>query len=189
MTETRLHDVRRNTALLPGQLNGQGGAVMIVSLILLLILTMGVLSANRDVVVQEKATAAVREANVVFQVAESALIEAEASIDGLALAAFVDDGSGGLYALGQGPGNYLAENTWLDSVSIAASQVEQGYSARYFIEHLGQMTVAPDGLSLEVKNNYKQQQALPTAEVFRVVVRAEGEGGTPVRLVSAYYSH
>lgn len=167
----------------------QSGAVLIVSLILLLVLTMGVLSANRDVVVQEKATAAVRESNVVFQIAESALIEAESTIDGLALASFDAAGTKGLYDEGKGPSNYLADDVWKDDVSIKATNLKDGYSARYFIEYMGQMAIEPDDINLEVKNNYNQQDALPIVDVFRVVVRAEGDNGTPVRLVSGFFSN
>jgi len=177
-----------------GQSAQQKGAVLIISLILLLVLTMVVLSANREVVVQEKATAAIRESNVVFQVAESALMEAESYIDknlktdgGLAI--FDDAGTGGFYAEGKGPSNYLLADTWQDDITKEAEKVViDGYSARYFIEDLGEMTVTGQDISLGLNNNYNQTTVPPTAHVFRVVVRAEGRDGVPVRMVSGYYS-
>lgn len=172
----------------------QSGAVLIVSLILLLVLTMAVLSANRGVVVQERATAAVRESNVVFQVAESALVEAESIIDGLDLSAFNAKGNQGLYSEGNGPANYLSDDVWKKGVTMAAQDVSKlaqnsGYNARYFIEHLGLMSLAGREISLEVKNNYNQKGVTPTANVYRIVVRAQGRDGAPVRLVSGYYSN
>lgn len=174
----------------------QQGAVLIVSLILLLVLTMVVLSANRGVVIQERATAAVRESNEVFQAAESALLEAEAHIDTVigssGIAAFSDTGANGLYAQGKGPADYLAKATWGKNNSVDAdtvtNKVNRGYSARFFIEHLGEMAVDGQNSSLDLNNNYNQASVPPTANVFRIVVRAQGEQGTPVRMLSGYYS-
>ncbi|BFM08986.1 hypothetical protein GCM10025791_06620 [Halioxenophilus aromaticivorans] len=174
-------------------MDSQRGAVLIVSLILLLVLTMVVLSANRGVVIQERATNAVRESNVVFQVAESALLEAEAHINSVmaaaGVAAFNDNGTNGLYAEGKGPSDYLAKTTWAKNNTKAAAQLSTaGYSASYFIEHLGEMAMPGQNIGVDLNNNYKQADEIPMANVFRVVVRAQGSQGTPVRMLSGYYS-
>ncbi len=188
-----------SSAVQPQLLGGyqrQQGAVLIVSLILLLVLTMVVLSANRGVVIQERATAAVRESNEVFQAAESALLEAEAHIDTVigtaGLTAFNDTGARGLYAQGNGPSDYLAKATWGNANSVNAAtvtdKVNKGYSARFFIEHLGVMAVPGTQQSLELNSSYKQAEVVPMANVFRIVVRAQGAQGAPVRMLSGYYS-
>ncbi|WP_317933002.1 PilX N-terminal domain-containing pilus assembly protein [Halioxenophilus sp. WMMB6] len=176
---------------------GEAGAVLIVSLILLLVLTMVVLSANREVVVQERMTSAIRESNLVFQAAESALVEAEDFINSGAgsLSMFSDSGTysegvsmAGLYSEGHGPTNYLdLVNTWAAAKTQVANVVSQGFSAKYFIEDLGEVVVKGQDISVGLSNNYSQPTVPPTARLFRIVVRAESGSGV-VRLVSGYYS-
>lgn len=186
---------QRCSALVGASYRQQSGAVLAISLILLLVLTMVVLSANRGVVLQEKMTAAIRESNIVFQTAESALVDAESYIDQLAdVSLFNTDGTGGqdngsgLYAEGYGPANYLADTTWAEEKTIAAETGNDNFTARYFIQDLGEMPLEGQDADLSVNNNYNQTVVPPMARVFRVVVKAEGRGGAPVRLVSGYYS-
>lgn len=182
----------QSTTMKPAR--NQRGAVLIVSLIILLVLTVVVLSANRGVVMQERMTSAIRQSNLVFQVAESGLIHAEQEIDALAdLSGFTNfsaTGANGYYLEGNGPPNYLDKDAlWnVDGKTLSAANIEDGYTAKYFIESLGEVEVEGQNLDLTLNNNYSQTPVNPTAYIFRIVVRAEGTGGTPVRLVAGYYS-
>lgn len=174
----------------------QGGAVLVVSLIVLLVLTVVVLSANRDVVIQERSTAAIQDSNLVFQAAETALVDAEEFIDELRATEnfFDDDGftdvatNPFLYNRGTAPRNYLDESIWTDAMTRSANSVDGNFGARYFIEDLGQVPLEDRELSLRLETSYGQFDVPPTARLFRIVVRAVGTKGFPVRYVTGFYS-
>jgi len=169
----------------------QSGAVLIVSLIILLVLTVVVMTANRGVVMQERMTAAVRETNLVFQAAESALIEAEAAVESYTvanLADFVADGTGGKYSEGDGPADFSDATVWDSGKTIAAEVINEGYSASYFIESMGQVELVNEVKDISLQNDYSLPEASPMADVFKVVVRAVGPNGTTEQIIAGYYS-
>ena len=79
----------------------QRGAVLVVSLIILLMLTVIGLSAVRDTAVQERMAGNTRDINSAFQAAELSLRHAENYLTGATVGPFT--GSGGLYKV-CGPG-------------------------------------------------------------------------------------
>ena len=173
---------------------GQRGAVLIVSLIILLVLTVVVLSANQDVVIQERSTAAIRESNLVFQAAETALRDAEEHIEGLGSDLFNDSGfispedHDGLYNRGGAPVDYLNNSSWAGTSTIVAPSVSGNYSARFFIEDIEAVPLDDVDLDLGLNTSTNQVEFTPTARVFRIVVRAQGRDGVPRRFLSGYYS-
>lgn len=170
----------------------QNGAVLIVSLIILLVLTVVVLSANRGVVIQERMTSAIRESTMVFQAAESGLVHAEQQILLINTKADLDSkiGTIGFYDEGAGPANYLDKaGLWqAQGTTLNAPAVGSGYTAQYFIENLGQIqTDAAQNVTLATEVTANSPPEV-TGYAFRIVVRAQGVDGTPVRLVSGYFT-
>ncbi|WP_317932998.1 PilX N-terminal domain-containing pilus assembly protein [Halioxenophilus sp. WMMB6] len=167
----------------------QSGAVLIISLVVLLVLTVIVMSANRGVVVQERMTSAIRETNLAFQTAETALVEAEAFLDTISdLSDFSDTGANGLYTEGNGPADYTAVAAWTDSLTREANGMMDGYSAQYYIENLGEFTLAGLAKDISLSNDYNQPDVKPVAEVFRIVVRSVGPNGLTQQIIAGYYS-
>lgn len=179
------------TQLGSNAVKNQSGAVLVVSLVVLLLLTIIVMSANRGVVLQERMTSALRETNLVFQSAETALVEAETFIETLSvasLASFANDGTNGLYAENYGPADYTASAVWQSGKYRAGSDVMNGYSSQYFIESLGEYTLAEVATDISLNNDYNQPDVEPIANVFRIVVRAVGPNGVTERIIAGYYS-
>jgi type IV pilus assembly protein PilX len=175
------------------RLQQQNGAVLVVSLIILLVLTVVVLSANRGVVIQERMTSAIRESTMVFQAAESGLVHAEQQILLINTKADLDGkiGTAGFYDEGAGPVNYLDKaGLWeAQGTTLDAPNVGSGYTAKYFIENLGQIkTEATDNVTLAGEGLAANSPPEVTGYAFRIVVRAQGADGTPVRLVSGYFT-
>ncbi|BFM08990.1 pilus assembly PilX family protein [Halioxenophilus aromaticivorans] len=173
--------------------SSQSGAVLAVSLVILLVLTVVVMSANSNVIMQERMTSAIRETNLVFQVAESALVEAENFIDTLDAAGFANFnsmGTGGLYSEGDGPGDYLADSTWdtAGNKLRAAESIVDNYQAWYFIESMGQVSMIGGMQDVSMQNDYSFPHDSPMADVFRVVVRAVGPNGVTEQIIAGYYS-
>ena len=88
-----------NHSLLNRALVHQSGAVLIISLIMLLLLTIIGTTAMQSTSLEEKMAGNIRDKSLAFQAAESALKAAEASLNTPPLAAtFMNDGStGGFY--------------------------------------------------------------------------------------------
>lgn len=171
----------------------QSGAVLIVSLVVLLVLTIVVLSANRNVLLQERMTAAIRDSDIAFQAAESGLVEAEEFINDVlpglgGVGIFSATGDNGLYAINAGPSDYTDPAVWADGVTRQAVATANGYDVRYFVESLGAFAIGGLGESIALNNDYSQPEQDTVADVFRVVVRAAGPNGTPVKVVASYFS-
>lgn len=171
----------------------QSGAVLAISLVILLVLTVVVMTSNRSVVLQEKMTNSIRESNLVFQVAESALVEAENLIDTFDsddLASFTATGTGGFYSEGDGPGDYLNQDLWKTSSGklIAAESTVENYQAWFFIESMGQINLVEEVKDVTLQNDYSLPHDTPMADVFRVVVRAVGPNQVAEQIIAGYYS-
>ncbi|GAA6167532.1 pilus assembly PilX family protein [Sessilibacter corallicola] len=167
----------------------QRGAVLIISLVVLTVLTIVVLSANRGVVIQERMTSAIRESNVAFQSAESGLVEAELFIETIpGIAIFSDVGANGLYTQNNGPADYSDPAVWDPGITRLAAETAPGYETRYFIENLGAFAIGGIAQDISLNNDYSQPEIDTVAEVFRVVVRTVGPNGQPVRIIAGYYS-
>jgi type IV pilus assembly protein PilX len=169
----------------------QTGAVLIVSLVVLLVLTIVVMSANRGVVDQERMTAAIKETNFILQVAETAMIDAEAFVVGLdsaTLAGFSDAGNNGLYSENNGPDDLTSSAVWANDKSVAVATVMPGYSARYIVESLGVINLLGEATNVSLENDYDQPDITPSANVFRIIVRATGPNDISGRIIAGYYS-
>ena len=82
----------RISAVLPSNLrNGQSGAVLVISLIILLIMTLLGVTAMGTTTLEEKMAGNMRDRNVALQSSESALINAETAIAGLSLAPSIEE--------------------------------------------------------------------------------------------------
>lgn len=182
----------------------QRGAVLAVSLILLLVVTLLVLSGGRDVLMQEKMVAAQREGHASFAAVEAGLLDAEAVISGTSVSAinWAADGTGGYYAQGQGPADVFALSSsgdWHSGKYITASN-NYGAAAgdtQYYFERMGAYTSGATGsnstgagdLSLgSYDKTVDGSGAGSSAQTLvKVVVRATGRSGNAERIVMAYY--
>ncbi len=81
----------------PSSARHQSGAVLIISLIMLLLLTLIGVTASQVTTLEEKMAGNMRDKNLAFQAAESALREAEESLKN-ALPPFDNAGTGGFYS-------------------------------------------------------------------------------------------
>jgi len=167
----------------------QQGAVLIVSLIILLVLTLIGVSGARGVLMNERMTAASRDAKVALEVAESVSRQGEAYIDTLANTDSFGT-TGWLRSAGNGPDDVFDADTWTDTNSTAKTVGMKGpgdsdMSGRMYIEMSGlasddsnpadvDMSAGDTGLYFE------------DIKVFKIVARGEGPGGTERIVVTLY---
>ena len=175
----------------------QNGAVLAVSLMILLVLTILTITSNRTVLMQNKMADASFESQVSLHVTESAVRDAEAYIDTLSTVANFDaDGSNGLYSQGNGPADVFLDTVWTGVTPGGAPKTitsstysTQGYgvSAEYFIEDLGQMAVEDENLAGVNMLGYGQTTGGGDVNAFRIVARATGKSGNAERILEVFY--
>ena len=166
--------------------NKQGGAALFTALIFLLILAILGISSMNDTIMQGKMAAAIQDGNVALQGAETAVREAERTIDGLASIGDFNPSSNGLYDQGSAPDPFLAA-TWASTDSLATGAVAgQGEEPRYFIELAGEIQEEDNELVLNL-DSYSHESGGGSIIGFRIVARATGGTTNSQRIIETYY--
>jgi len=168
----------------------QSGAILIISLIILLSLTLFVLSGSQSVIIQEKMTSAVRDVHISLEGAESGVMDAEQYIETLTDAdavdsAFTSSGAGGLYSQGSAPTDLFADATWSDSDAVATTTLSD-VEVLYFIEDLGYVSSSDDSSSVSI-TGYGEISDDSDVRVFKIVSRSMGNSENTERLIVGYY--
>ena len=173
-------------------IRGQRGATLIVALIILVVLTILGVSGSQSVLMQEKMTFAVQDAQVALQSAELAVSEAEAFIEAnvTTLSGFTANGQStpGLYSQGNGPANIFAATTWTSANSQQASTtVHTDVPApRFIIEDIGVSDEDSNVASVNVQG-YGQTTGQGDVNAFRIIAQGKGRSGGTERYVISYY--
>lgn len=169
-------------------LKKQSGAVLVVSLMILIILTVLVLSGTQSTLIQQKMTSAVRDAHISLEMSESGLKDAENMIEGLtSVAAFT--GSGGFYSENNGPDDVFSDAVWADNKTIAATTETAGAGkvSRYFVEYLGVLSLDEDLSTLNM-TGYGETTGGGNIHGFKIVSRSTGRDGNTARIIVGYYA-
>ncbi len=178
-----------------GRPRRQQGAVLAISLIILLIVTLLGVTAMQSTTLEEKMAGNARDRNTAFQAAESTLRIAEAWIPTKPVSDFND--SNGLYSefsttvpttdqLGTlttwTASGATRQLTGADAVPGVATQ------PRYFIQYIGEVS---DGgnTSLNIGPGYGGMSAGASSSLFRVTVRATGGSDNAVVVLRTLYGH
>lgn len=166
----------------------QSGAALLISLIMLLLLTILGVATLRTTTIEEKMAGNLRDKDLAFQAAESAIREAETVLKGMINASKFYGGSGGTgvvngyysaYDSGTGTPDMKAIITdsanWVDDTkSIAVTTNIPGVATqpRYMIQH-AQHVVPPGGIGF---GGYGANKAGSELDYFKIYAR--GTGGT-----------
>ena len=150
----------------------QQGAVLMVSLILLLVLTIIGVAAMQNTSLEEKMSGNVRDRNLAFQNAESAIREAEQFIEGIvSLGGF--NGTSGLYGETDATPSYYDTATWASSGTHVQSSTDYGAyeSPRYFIKQFTVVTGTEGALNL---SGYGDNKGSGDITIFNITARGTG---------------
>ncbi|MGQ7276011.1 pilus assembly PilX family protein [Marinobacter sp. V034] len=167
----------------------QRGAALLMSLVILLVLTLLAVSGMQGSIMQERMASAQRDGVLALEVAETAMGEVEAILDGMS--DLSDFGSTkGFYQTGDAPIPSDAV-TWTkdtngDNVSVADASAVNGIVPRYFIEYKGTVTLDAEGQLPRDMGQYGGSG--PTEfDYARIVVEARGPSGQSRRLIEGFY--
>jgi type IV pilus assembly protein PilX len=156
----------------------QGGAVLIVALVFLIVLTLLGVSAMRMTTLQEQMAGNLRDSNLAFQASESALREAESLLQQATLPAF--DGTDGFlpWQDDSGQAGYWDTFDWSGNSQEAAEVDGVAGTPRFVIEELPPAPL--EGGSLRFG-------ALPETGFYRVTARAVGGTTDAVSILQVTY--
>lgn len=168
----------------------QRGAVLVISMIILLVLTLIGVSAARTVLLEEKMTFASRDAKVALEVAEALVKAAEVEIDNMSTTG--DFGvSNHLHAEGEGPDNLLDSASW-DTSNAATKEVKMekpdgtALSGRYYIELAGIADKEDPADNITVAG-YGQTTGGGEIQVFRIVAQGRGLSDGTTRTIISHF--
>ncbi len=150
----------------------QRGVVLVVSLIMLLVVTLIAVSGMQGTVMEEKMAGNTRDRNLAFQVAESAVREAEIFIEGIvSLGGF--DGGSGLFSRTDSEPYYDATSTWsTTSQHVVAGDKYGAYQApQYFVKHLTTVVGTEGAMNM---SGYGDNKGTGDVTVFKITARGTG---------------
>lgn len=155
-----------------GPRNRQGGVVLIVSLIILLIVTMIAVSSMQGSVFEEKMAGNSGDRNLAFQTAESGVREAEIFIEGVvSLGNF--SGTGGLYGRTDAEPSFWYGTTWNDVTQHVVSTSNYGsYEApKYFVKHFTTVVGTEGAMNM---SGYGDNKGTGDVTIFKITARGVG---------------
>ncbi len=150
----------------------QRGAVLVVSLIILLIVTMIAVSSMQGTVLQEKMAGNSLDRNLAFQTAESSVREAEMFIEGIvSLGNF--QGAGGLYGRTDAEPSFYNQATWSDATQHVVADGNYGAyeKPKYFIKHYTTVVGTEGAMNM---SGYGDNKGTGDVTVFRITARGTG---------------
>ena len=165
----------------------QHGAVLIISLMLLAIMTLIGVTSMHTTIMQEKMTGNSRDLMLAFQAAEAVIKDAENYIENTLVSptAAFDGTTDGLYNESSNPDIYAAA-TWATAVTYS----EGGFSSvttqpKYIIELGGSMDTAADDINV---GGYGESTGSATLSAFRITARGTGGTDNTVILLQSNYA-
>lgn len=163
----------------------QRGAVLVVSLIILVVITVIAAGSMRGTILEEKMAGNSRDRNLAFQAAESAVREGEMFIESVAsLGGF--KGTGGLYGRTDPAPDYKAVATWTaPNRHIDAGQNYGAYEApQYFIKEYTTVSGTEGALNL---SGYGDNKGTGDVTVFTITGRGTGGSADSAEVILRSY--
>ncbi|MEM9404230.1 MAG: PilX N-terminal domain-containing pilus assembly protein [Pseudomonadota bacterium] len=159
----------------------QRGAVFIVSLVILLVVTMLAISSMQSTALEERMAGNTNDRNLAFQSTESALREAEVFIESItSLGNF--NGTGGLIGRTDAEPSLYDQSTWGPEGNHVVAGTDFGsYEApRYFIKNFTTVTGTEGALNL---SGYGDNKGTGDVTVFRLTARGIGAGADSAEVI------
>lgn len=150
----------------------QRGAVLAVSLILLLVMTLIAVGSMQGTVLEEKMAGNALDRNLAFQSAESAVREAELSIEGIAsMGGF--NGTAGRFGRTNPEPDHGSTVTWTDNtLHVDAAASYGAYQApQYYVKHFTTVIGTEGALNL---SGYGDNKGTGDVTVFKITARGTG---------------
>lgn len=168
-----------------GARSRQRGVVLAVSLILLLVVTIIAVSSMQGTMLEEKMVGNALDRNLAFQATESAVREAEISIEGVAsLGNF--DGSSGLFGLADAEPDYASMATWNDATQRIVTDDAYGayQEPQYYVKHFTTVLGTEGALNM---SGYGDNKGTGDVTVFKITARGTGGNADSAEVILRTY--
>lgn len=159
----------------------QRGAVLIVSLIFLLVVTLIAVGSMRDTILEEKMAGNTRDRNVAFQAAESGVREAEQFIEGIAsLGNF--GSTAGLYGQTTLEPSFYSPATWSDAtLHVVADSNYGSYTApRYIVKHFTTVVGTEGAMNM---SGYGDNKGTGDVTIFKITALGTGASADSAEVI------
>lgn len=167
----------------------QSGAVLLISLIVLLVLSILAISNMQGSVMQERMAGAQAEGMLALEAAEEGVRFGEQWVRNNVLTVTSFDGTAGRYDIREeserAPDPY-DESTWADDKVIKADKVGD-IQPIFFVEYLGE-GFSEDQLGDGMIGGYSHESGSVGVHAFRLVARAEGPSGRARRMIEVFFT-
>lgn len=164
----------------------QRGAVLAVSLILLVVVTLIAVSSMQGTMLEEKMAGNALDRNLAFQSTESAVREAELAIEGItSLGGF--DGSAGLFGLTDGEPYAGNPATWTDGTlhRVASENYGSYVAPRFYTKHFTTVVGTEGALNM---SGYGDNKGTGDVSIFKITARGTGGNADSAEvIVRTYY--
>ena len=169
----------------------QQGAVLVISLFILAVITMFSITGMRTSTIEEKLSANLRDRTVAFQASELGLTAGETFLAGIAGIGAIT-GTNGLYTAAQPEPDYESAATWTNTQSAANIQLDGAGSVtitpQYIVKHMGE-TEGPNTVSGNINVIGGGQQIVnDKLQIFKVVSRSRGLSPNAIVTLQTYYT-
>ena len=183
----------------PSRLGAQGGVVLIIGLLLLVVMSMLGVSMMTATRLQTMMAGGARESGIAFQAAEAALRDGEAMIDATTapFSATTTAGAAPIGRVGEDrpEPNLFDAATWSASKTVKSVVYQPGDfpempangQPRFILKHLGTRDLADQGQDIAQEDEGGSGSVGPVGHFFRVTARGTSRDGSAVTILQSYY--
>ncbi len=162
------------------------GAVLIVSMVMLIAITMLGVTSMKSSLTELTMAGNLRESGLTFQAAEAGLKSAESLVENTtSLSAY--DGSTSLLNKASTDPDYFAKVSWTDATTANVNLKNISINPKYIIRYLGDSDTN-EKAGLGIGAGYGQNNLGTVLSNFRVTARGTGQTGNFFRIVQSYYA-
>ena len=164
----------------------QKGAVLIIGLLLMIVLTLIGLTSMRTTRLETMMSTNAKESAIAFEAAEAAQRDAEQLIeDSVSIVAFA--GANGLLGIDDVEPDYQDPASWGSGNSQQYSETfaDVATQPRFIVKYIGE--ISSDPTQSPIIGDYGSTAGNPTVSLFRVTSRGTGRNDSAVALIQTYY--
>jgi len=169
-------------------LKHQNGAVLIVSMVILVALTMLGVTSMKSSLTELTMAGNIRESGLTFQAAESGLGFAEEIIEKTTSIPTKFNDSDGFLSEGALDPDYLKDSTWASAPTATVTLSNIKSKPKFIAHYIGERSTNADVDSIKLGDGYAGDKSGVTIDNFRVTARGTGQTDGSSRVLQSYYA-
>jgi len=163
-----------------GVMNNQRGAVLVISLIMLMVLTVLGLTAMQTSILEEKMAGNFRDRHTAFEAAESALRGGESLVASLADTSSFN-GTGGRLSSTDPEPDFTNPSTWNNSMVYSGTLTGVATPPRYIAQHIVHTNTTTTGKGINAITTSTE------VDYFKITARGTGRTNKSKVILQSYY--